>query len=220
MRIFPSHEKTIMALDKPNPARNELIESLLDANPFVQFQLWFKDAQDAGILQANAMTLATASKDGKPSARIVLMKTADARGFTFFTNYRSRKGKELAENPRAALIFYWETLGRQVRIEGRVEKLTAEESDAYFNSRPLENKLSSMASPQSEPVTREELDDRYEELKRRYAHGPIPRPEQWGGYRVNPERIEFWQRRFARLNDRVAYERGEDGKWKRMRLAP
>jgi len=175
---------------------------------------------DTEIPQANAMTLATATKDGKPSARIVLLKMADERGFTFFTNYQSRKGRELAENPRAALIFYWETLGRQVRVEGVVEKMPAEESDAYFNSRPLENKLSSMASPQSEPATREELDRRYEQLQRQYARGPVPRPEHWGGYRVHPERIEFWQRRFARLNDRVSYERQKDGSWKIMRLAP
>ena len=148
------------------------------------------------------------------------MKTVDARGFTFYTNFQSKKGKELAENPRAALIFYWETLSRQVRIEGTVEKLSAGESDAYFNSRPLENKLSSMASPQSEPVTREELDQRYEELKHRYATGPITRPEHWGGYCVYPERIEFWQRRFARLNDRVAYERRAGGQWRMVRLAP
>jgi pyridoxamine 5'-phosphate oxidase len=198
----------------------ELIEAVLDPDPIVQFQSWFKDAVDAGIPQANAMTLATASKEGKPSARIVLMRSVDVRGFTFFTNYQSRKGRDLAENPHAALIFYWETLSRQVRVEGRVEQLPAEESDAYFNSRPLENKLSSMASPQSQPVTREELDQRYDELKNRYASGPIPRPDHWGGYRVHPERIEFWQRRFARLNDRVAYEKQPDGRWKMVRLAP
>jgi pyridoxamine 5'-phosphate oxidase len=209
-----------MTRNKLTPARTELLESSLDPDPIVQFQRWFKDALDAEIPQANAMTLATATQDGKPSARVVLMKTADARGFTFFTNYESRKGRELAENPRAALIFYWEDLGRQVRVEGAVEKVPAEESDAYFDTRPLENKLSSMASPQSERVTREELDRRYEALKSRYATGHVPRPEQWGGYRVSPERMEFWQRRFARLNDRVAYERQKDGSWKIMRLAP
>lgn len=209
-----------MTRNKQTPARTELLESSLDPDPIVQFQRWFKDALDAEIPQANAMTLATATQDGKPSARVVLMKTADARGFTFFTNYESRKGRELAENPRAALIFYWEDLGRQVRVEGTVEKVPAEESDAYFDTRPLENKLSSMASPQSEPVTREELDRRYEALKSRYVTGHVPRPEQWGGYRVSPERMEFWQRRFARLNDRVAYERQKDGSWKIMRLAP
>ncbi len=209
-----------MALNTRTPVSAELLESSLDPDPIVQFQRWYKEAVGAGIPQANAMTLATAAKDGRPSARIVLMKTADARGFTFFTNYRSRKGRELAGNPHAALIFYWETLGRQVRIEGTVEKVAAEESDAYFNSRPLDHKLSSIASPQSEPVTREEMDRRYEELRRQYANQPVPRPEQWGGYRVHPVRMEFWQRRFARLNDRVAFEKQKDGAWRMMRLAP
>lgn len=198
----------------------ELVESALAADPIIQFHRWYNDAIDAGIPQADAMTLATATKDGKPSARIVLMKMADARGFAFFTNYQSRKGRELAENPRAALIFYWELLSRQVRIEGVVEKIPVAESDAYFNSRPLENKLSSIASPQSEPVSREDLDERYEELKRRYTGRPVPRPEHWGGYRLSPDRMEFWQRRFARLNDRVAYERQTDGGWRMVRLAP
>jgi pyridoxamine 5'-phosphate oxidase len=209
-----------MAQNIPAPSRAELIESTLAPDPIVQFQRWYKDATEAGIPQANAMMLATVSGDGKPSARIVLMKSVDARGFTFFTNYQSRKGRELAGNPRAALVFYWETLGRQIRIEGTVEKVPEEESDAYFNSRPLENKLSSMASPQSEPVKREELDRRYEELKRQYAEGPVRRPEYWGGYRVQPALMEFWQRRFARLNDRVAYEKQGDGSWRMMRLAP
>ncbi len=162
------------------PGRTELIEASLDPDPVIQFQRWFKDAVDANIPQENAMTLATASTDGKPSARIVLLKSVDARGFTFFTNYQSRKGRDLAENPRAALIFYWEALGRQVRIEGVVEKISAEESDAYFNSRPLENKLSSVASPQSQPATREELDRRYDELKLSYANRPVPAPGALG----------------------------------------
>jgi pyridoxamine 5'-phosphate oxidase len=198
----------------------ELLEASLDPDPIVQFQLWYKDAIDAEIPQANAMTLATADREGKPSARIVLMKNAEVRGFTFFTNYRSRKGRELEDNPCAALVFYWEALGRQVRVEGTVEKLPAAESDAYFASRPLENKLSSVASPQSEPVSREELDLRSEELKQRYVTGTIARPAHWGGYRVKPDRVEFWQRRFARMNDRVVYNRRRDGSWKMTRLAP
>ncbi len=198
----------------------ELLESSLASSPMVQFQRWYKDAVDAGIPQANAMTLATATRDGRPSARIVLMKTVEACGFTFFTNYQSRKGRELAENPRVALIFYWETLGRQVRIEGTAAKVSAKESDAYFDSRPLENKLSSVASPQSEQVTRKGLDQRYDELQKQYAGKPVPRPGHWGGYRVRPQRMEFWQRRFARLNDRVAYERQKDGSWRKTRLAP
>ena len=198
----------------------ELLEASLDPDPIVQFQQWYQDARDAGIPQADAMTLATAARDGTPSARIVLMKIVDDRGFIFFTNYRSRKGRELAENPRAALIFYWEALGRQVRIEGTAEKIPGAESDAYFDSRPLENKLSSLASPQSEPVTREELDRRYDELKRQYGGRPVLRPTHWGGYRVRPDRMEFWQRRFARMNDRVVYQRRRDGSWEMTRLAP
>jgi len=219
-RIFAQPTEGIMDKHTPAPGRSELIEASLDPDPVIQFKRWLKDAVDANIPQENAMTLATASTDGKPSARIVLLKSVDAHGFTFFTNYQSRKGRDLEENPRAALIFYWEALGRQVRIEGLVEKIPAEESDAYFNSRPLENKLSSVASPQSQPTSRDELDRRYDELKLRYANRPIPRPEHWGGYRVRPEQMEFWQRRFARLNDRVAYERRMDGSWKMVRLAP
>ena len=209
-----------MTKDPQPRVPGELLEASLDPDPIVQFQQWYQDARDAGIPQADAMTLATAARDGTPSARIVLMKIVDDRGFTFFTNYRSRKGRELAENPRAALIFYWEALGRQVRIEGTAEKIPGAESDAYFDSRPLENKLSSLASPQSEPVTREELDRRYDELKRQYGGRPVLRPTHWGGYRVRPDRMEFWQRRFARMNDRVAYQRRRDGSWEMMRLAP
>lgn len=209
-----------MTKDPQPRVPGELLEASLDPDPIVQFQQWYQDARDAGISQADAMTLATAARDGTPSARIVLMKIVDDRGFIFFTNYRSRKGRELAENPRAALIFYWEALGRQVRIEGTAEKIPGAESDAYFDSRPLENKLSSLASPQSEPVTREELDRRYDELKRQYGGRPVLRPTHWGGYRVRPDRMEFWQRRFARMNDRVAYQRRRDGSWEMMRLAP
>jgi len=209
-----------MTKDPQPRVPGELLEASLDPDPIVQFQQWYQDARDAGISQADAMTLATAARDGTPSARIVLMKIVDDRGFIFFTNYRSRKGRELAENPRAALIFYWEALGRQVRIEGTAEKIPGAESDAYFDSRPLENKLSSLASPQSEPVTREELDRRYDELKRQYGGRPVLRPTHWGGYRVRPDRMEFWQRRFARMNDRVVYQRRRDGSWEMTRLAP
>jgi pyridoxamine 5'-phosphate oxidase len=198
----------------------ELVESALNPDPLRQFLLWYDETVAAGIPQPNAMTLATASQEGRPSARIVLMKSADERGIGFFTNYASRKGKELAQNPHAALIFYWEEMGRQVRLEGEVVVIPQQESDAYFASRPLENKLSSLASSQSEVVTRADLDRRYEELQRQYAGRSIPRPPEWGGYRVVPARWEFWQRRFARLNDRIEYLRQEAGHWKMQRLSP
>ncbi len=198
----------------------ELLEELLDPDPILQFQHWFRDAGEAGIPHAEAMTLATVSSDGKPSARVVLMKRVDGRGFVFFTNYESRKGRELSGNPAAALLFYWEMLGRQVRVEGSVERITAEESDAYFASRPTENQLSSLASSQSQPVDREALDRRFAELVSIYARKTIPRPAHWGGYRLEPTRMEFWQQRVARLNDRILYERSAQGPWTMKRLAP
>ena len=198
----------------------ELAESALEADPLLQFRRWFEDALSSGVPEPEAMTIATATRDGRPSARIVLLKRVDHRGFEFFSNYLSRKGRDLQENPRAALVFHWEPLSRQVRVEGTVARLSPEESDAYFQSRPLENKLSSWASMQSEPTTREELDRKYEEVKHLYRDRPVPRPQHWGGYRVTPERMEFWQRRFARMNDRVLYTRRLDGTWSRERLAP
>ncbi len=198
----------------------ELLEEFLHPDPLVQFQRWFRDARDARIPRAEAMTLATATVQGIPSARVVLLKSVDERGFVFFTNYRSRKAVELGSNARAALVFYWDEIGRQVRAEGTVEKTSREESDAYFASRPPENQLSSIISSQSQPVTREEMDRRFAELCTGYAGKPIPRPLHWGGYRVQPERVEFWQRRYARLNDRILYERSADGTWTMRRLAP
>jgi len=198
----------------------DLLEKLVDPDPILQFQQWFRTARGAGIPHAEAMTLATVSAEGKPSARVVLMKRVDNTGFLFFTNYESRKGEELIANPAAALLFYWEILGRQVRVEGTVAKVTAEESDAYFSSRPRDNQLSSLASPQSRPVEREVLDRRFEKYARIYTGEAIPRPAHWGGYRLEPARMEFWQRRFARLNDRILYERSTGGMWTIKRLAP
>jgi len=197
-----------------------LTESALHQDPILQFQRWFDDAASAGISQPNAMTLATVSRDGKPSARIVLLKRVDKRGFEFYTNFLSRKGKELGGNPHAALVFHWEPLGRQVRIEGEATKLSPEESDAYFRSRPVEHQVGAWASSQSEPATREELDRRYEETKARYTGVAVPRPPHWGGIRVIPRAIEFWQRRQARLHDRIRYERQPDGSWRIQRLFP
>jgi pyridoxamine 5'-phosphate oxidase len=166
------------------------------------------------------VVLATATPSGKPSARVVLLKKCDNRGFVFFTNYESRKGEELRSNPAAALVFYWEILGRQVRVEGTVEKITVAESDVYFASRPKENQLSSLSSSQSRPADRDVLDRRFEELKKMYVGTTVPRPPYWGGYRLEPSRMEFWQRRYARLNDRILYERSSDGQWIISRLAP
>jgi pyridoxamine 5'-phosphate oxidase len=198
----------------------ELVEEGLDPNPIVQFDHWFQDALRSGISQPEAMTLATATPVGVPSARIVLMKQCDERGFVFYTNYRSRKGTELEANPRAALVFHWEPLQRQVRVEGRVERISAEESDRYFASRPRDNQLSALVSEQSQPARRADLDRRFEEARHAYEGRAIPRPPHWGGVRVVPDAMEFWQHRMARLNDRVLYQRTTDGTWHMLRLAP
>jgi pyridoxamine 5'-phosphate oxidase len=205
----------------PEPALPKLVERNLDPNPTKQFQHWLDDAFGAKIPQAESMTLATATKKGVPSARMVLLKHVDAEGFVFYTNYKSQKGKELAENPRASLVFYWEELHRQVRIEGTVNKVSPEESDAYFQTRPRESQISAHASSQSEVIgNREELDRRFEELQKKFDGQPVPRPLHWGGYRLKPTRIEFWQSGYARLNDRIVYELQKDGSWKMKRLAP
>jgi pyridoxamine 5'-phosphate oxidase len=167
------------------------------------------------------MTLATAAHDGKPSARMVLLKGFDQNGFVFYTNYESRKGHELDENPRAALVFYWPELERQIRIEGRVEKLAQDESDAYFASRPLGSRLGAWASRQSEVISgRQVIESRLQELETEYKDRAIPRPPHWGGYRVRPEAIEFWQGRPSRLHDRLRYRKLEDGRWVIERLSP
>lgn len=196
-----------------------LLESDLYPDPIVQFKHWLEEAVRANVPLPHAMTLATATLSGVPSARIVLMKYCDERGVTFVTNYGSRKGSELGENPRAALVFHWAEMGRQVRMEGPVEKVGGAESDALFAARPRDNQLSSTASPQSEECVLEELDLRYEEARRQYQGIAVPRPPQWGGYRVRLERVEFWQHRFARMNDRIEYVKNDQG-WLKRRLAP
>lgn len=198
-----------------------LQEKDADPNPFKQFQTWFDQALTAELPEPNAMTLATASLDGKPSARMVLLKNFDDRGFVFFTNYRSHKGQELTGNPQAALVFWWAELERQVRIEGCVEKASDAESEAYFHSRPLNSRLGAWTSDQSQVVSsREELEQRLYELKTKYENEEIPRPSHWGGYRVIPATIEFWQGRPSRLHDRLNYRREEDDSWKIERLSP
>ena len=199
-----------------------LTKHSIDANPIRQFQRWYDEVRAHGVSEqdATSMTLATATRDGRPSARIVLLKGFDDRGFVFYTNYQSRKGKELSENPRACLLFYWPQLWRQVRIEGEVEKISAAESEAYFQSRPLGSKLGAWASNQSEVVDRREtLEARFAELQKRFGED-VPRPEHWGGYRLKPNSIEFWQGRDNRLHDRLWYRLEEDGSWLIERLGP
>jgi pyridoxamine 5'-phosphate oxidase len=199
----------------------ELTEDDLLSDPIVLFERWYAEAQAAGVPQVDAMTLATATPGGRPSARVVLLKGVDARGFTFFTNARSRKGRELAANPRAALAILWAALARQVRVDGDVVALDGEESDAYFATRPRGSQLSAWASQQSEPLhDRAELDERWAALERRWAGQAVPRPPHWGGYRVVPDAIEFWQGRANRLHDRFAYARTAAGDWERTRLQP
>ena len=198
-----------------------LDESDVDADPFRQFAVWFDEARAASPIEPNAMALATVGAEGRPSLRMVLLKGADERGFVFYTNYESRKGRELADTPWAALTFFWPEMERQIRIEGRVEPVSAEESDAYFHSRPVRSQLSASASRQSEVIAgREELEQRVAALSARYQDQEIPRPENWGGFRVIPDAIEFWQGRASRLHDRLRYRLLASGDWQIERLSP
>jgi len=198
-----------------------LDEKTADPDPIRFFQRWFSEAMNSGSRLPDAATLATATKDGKPSARMVLLKQVDERGFVFYTNYNSSKARELDENPRAALVCYWVQLDRQVRIEGSVEKISPEESDRYFASRPRESQIGALASPQSEVIeSREMLERRFHEFEELYLHREVERPSHWGGYRIKPERIEFWSNRPGRLHDRIAYDRQPDDSWTIKRLAP
>jgi pyridoxamine 5'-phosphate oxidase len=201
-------------------AAGRLDEREVASDPVEQFRRWFEDVLSADLPEPTAMTLATASASGRPSARMVLLKGFDERGFVFYTSYESRKGRELDENPRAALVFWWPELERQVRIEGRVERLTAAESDAYFRSRPPGSQLAALVSRQSRVVpSREELERQLRELEEEYRGREIPRPPYWGGYRVVPEIMEFWAGRENRMHDRLRYRRSA-GRWILERLAP
>jgi pyridoxamine 5'-phosphate oxidase len=200
--------------------RAGLAESDVVPDPVEQFRRWFDAALDAGLHEPNAMTVATATRDGRPSARVVLLKGFDGRGFVFYTNYGGRKGREIEENPRAALLFYWGELERQVRIEGAVSRVSGEESDAYYASRPRGSRLGAWASEQSGTVEgRGVLEGRVRDLEAEYEGREVPRPPFWGGYRVEPEVVEFWQGRENRLHDRIVYRRN-DGGWKIERLQP
>ncbi|MEO7970163.1 MAG: pyridoxamine 5'-phosphate oxidase [bacterium] len=198
-----------------------LDEKTVDRDPLKLFRDWFNTAIASGSRLPESMTLATATPEGKPSARVVLLKQADADGFVFYTNYRSAKAKELDGNPQAALCFYWVGLDRQVRVEGRVERVSAAESNEYFKTRPRESQLGALASPQSEVIeSREVLEERLRTLERAYQDREVERPAHWGGFRLTPERIEFWENRPGRLHDRIAYDLQADGSWSIKRLAP
>lgn len=203
-----------------DPARPFLDPAAFSRDPILQFHRWFDEARAAGLTQPEAMALATATPDGRPSARMVLLRGFDQRGFRWFTHYDSRKGRELAVNPRAALVFHWEPVGRQVRIEGAVAEIPGRESNEYFLTRPEGSRFAAAASPQSEVVhSRADLEARITRLREIHPHGQVPRPERWGGYRLEPDAIEFWQQGPDRLHDRLRYRR-EDPAWVIERLAP
>jgi pyridoxamine 5'-phosphate oxidase len=202
-------------------SQKSLSESDIENDPIRQFDKWWQEAVASTIDEVNAMTLATASADGIPSARVVLLKGFSENGFVFFTNYDSYKGKQLMENPKACLVFYWKELERQIRITGMVQKISEKESDEYFHSRPFASQLGASVSPQSTVIeNREWLEAQYRDLEKKVSNGVVQRPENWGGYIVKPVIIEFWQGRPSRLHDRIEYSLQENGEWKPVRLAP
>ena len=206
---------------EPDFSRSPLLIEELESDPIVQFEKWFSEAWDENYPMPHAMSLATASAEGLPTVRTVLLKRYDPRGFVFFTNYGSRKAKQMSDNPQAALLFPWVRLGRQVTVVGRVEKISKSESVQYFLSRPRGSQLSAWASAQSNVISsRAILESAFATVKRRFADGEVPLPDFWGGYRVDPDSIEFWQNRKDRLHDRFLYNRGENGAWRIDRLTP
>jgi pyridoxamine 5'-phosphate oxidase len=206
---------------RKNYSQKKLTEAKADPDPLKQFAKWWKQALKSNLEEVNAMTLATATPDGSPSARIVLLKDFGKEGFTFFTNYNSTKGQQLLQNPKACLVFFWKELERQIRITGLTEKISDEASSEYFYSRPADSQVGAIASPQSQVIeNREWLDEKFKRLKKESGKSPIQRPANWGGYLVRPLVIEFWQGRPDRLHDRLRYILQENGEWKMERLAP
>jgi pyridoxamine 5'-phosphate oxidase len=201
--------------------KERLDETGVDIDPIIQFGKWFQESLEAEVNEANAMTLATADRKGRPSARIVLLKGFDEDGFVFFTNYKSEKGRDLKENPYAALVFFWPELERQIRISGKVKRISATESEDYFNSRPLESRIGAIASSQSEVIaSREVLEEKFERIKEAFMNREPERPRNWGGFILKPITVEFWQGRPNRLHDRILFSRKKKGSWKIERLAP
>lgn len=218
---YMSIEKSTIQNLRQDYRSASLDESEVAENPYQQFEKWFQEALNAQVAEPNAMTLATTTANCVPSARIVLLKEFTDEGFVFYTNYNSKKGREIAESPFAALVFFWPDLERQIRIEGVVETVSEEESDAYFKSRPRGSQLGALTSPQSEMIpNRSYLEDKLAKLTEKYKEKDIQRPEHWGGYRVIPNRIEFWQGRSSRLHDRILYVQEKDQSWRFERLAP
>lgn len=204
---------------RQNYDKSTLLENQIDPNPFTQFKQWFEQARTEGGLEPNAMTVSTVDKHGKPSSRICLLKDADEKGFVFFTNYNSKKGQDLAHNSAISLLFFWMVQQRQVHINGYIEKISNEESTRYFTSRPLGSRIGAWASLQSQEISRDTLEQRYRDFEQQFGDD-VPKPPHWGGYRVIPSNIEFWQGRPSRLHDRLMFSRTPSGEWAMSRLSP